>query len=154
MDGSGGLNPPRRGTGAPMHGPPDYVDTSVDDVVRAPIPGPSPVPGAQWDEVHAHWEVWDRARACWHVVATAAPYSPVPDGEDDRPPADLDAIFAAGAVHAAASHRTDDDEVVIDLRSLPEPRGHPAGTQWNEVVGRWERWDGNGWVPAPVPSLS
>ena len=40
----------------------------------APEPsGPPPVPGAQWDEIHARWIVWDQAEGGWVPVAGEAP---------------------------------------------------------------------------------
>jgi hypothetical protein len=38
------------------------------DVVRYPEPDQKPDPHAQWDEVHAHWQVWDKAAGQWVVV--------------------------------------------------------------------------------------
>jgi len=48
------------------------------DVERTPVPGPPPVPGAQWDEIRACWERWDDVDGRWHVVA-------VHEGDHDEP---------------------------------------------------------------------
>ena len=52
-----------------------------EDVDRSPVPGPPPVGGAQWDEVHECWERWDELDGRWHVVA-------VHHGDIDEAPAD------------------------------------------------------------------
>ena len=36
-----------------------------EDVVRSPVPGPPPCPGAQWDEVRECWECWDEVDGKW-----------------------------------------------------------------------------------------
>jgi hypothetical protein len=51
---------------------------NADDVVRSPVPGPPPVRGAQWDEIHECWERWDEIDGRWHVVA-------VHHGDHDEP---------------------------------------------------------------------
>lgn len=70
-----------------------FVEPDADDVVEvereltaevqakveghgegAPEPaGPPPVAGAQWDEIHARWIVWDQATGGWVPVAGEAP---------------------------------------------------------------------------------
>lgn len=78
-------------------------------VERTPVPGPSPVRGAQWDEVRACWERWDDASGHWVVVADAL------SAGDEREPASLDELLA----HAPELRR-DADGWVVDLRT---PRG-------------------------------
>ena len=59
----------------------------------APEPaGPPPVPGAQWDETHARWIVWDAAKGGWTPVAegTASPGDDAPAPPDDEAPAPPD----------------------------------------------------------------
>lgn len=130
-----------------MHDPLDPTATSIDDVDRLPVPGAPPVPGAQWDEVHARWEVWDRSSAHWVVVAAAAAAMPVPVEEMEREPAGLDSLFGTETPEPSG-----DDRWIIDLRAQPTPGDQIAGVQWNEVVGRWERWDDRTgrWIPAPA----
>ena len=98
--------------------------------------------GAQWDEVHQRWEVWDDATEQWVVVGDAG------DGVDPSEENPYTALLARELHHAdeSVSHH----EVVPDV-----PRGGPSGpaprgAQWNEVVGRWERWDeaSASWVEA------
>jgi len=41
---------------------------------------------------------------------------------------------------------------VTDAKRAPSPSERPvAGAQWNEITGRWERWDAatNDWVAVP-----
>lgn len=52
--------------------------------------------------------------------------------------------------HAAAAAATPDEVA----HTAPEPGGDPpvAGAQWDEVAGRWIRWDprSNSWLPVEV----
>lgn len=49
----------------------DQVESGVEGHGEgAPEPtGPPPVPGAQWDETHARWIVWDASAGGWVPVA-------------------------------------------------------------------------------------
>ncbi len=49
----------------------DQVESGVEGHGEgAPEPsGPPPVPGAQWDETHAGWIVWDASAGDWVPVA-------------------------------------------------------------------------------------
>lgn len=116
--------------------------------VPAPMPGPPPAEGAQWDEVHRRWEVWDDAQGAWVVVGDSGT-DVAPDEEPAIPP-----HLARLLVADAERHGDDADDGVIDLRRIPEPDEHVPGAQWNEVAGRWERWDdaADAWVPVPVES--
>lgn len=58
--------------------------------MRTPVPGPPPVPGAQWDEIRSCWERWDELDGRWHVVAVHQGNLDEPvDDEVVRPPAML-----------------------------------------------------------------
>ncbi|MFN8039495.1 MAG: hypothetical protein U0Q07_09820 [Acidimicrobiales bacterium] len=47
----------------------------------APEPaGPPPVPGAQWDETHASWIVWDASAGGWVPVAAGTSEGAAPEG--------------------------------------------------------------------------
>jgi len=49
----------------------------------APEPaGPPPVPGAQWDETHARWIVWDASKGGWVPVDEGA----APSGDEGAAP--------------------------------------------------------------------
>lgn len=117
----------------------------VADYARAPRPGgDAPVPGAQWDELHDRWEVWDEPTRTWLAVdpVTGARTVPVDDlplpppllGEEARPAVEID---------LSEPH-------VIDVDRLAAPDHPVPGAQWNEVVGRWETWDeaAGAWVEA------
>jgi hypothetical protein len=110
--------------------------TSLDEggVVRTPIPGPPPIPGAQWDEVRAVWMRWIGEE--WVEVEEHI------DGPTLGDPIEDVVLPAALAYDLAVAKELDltTDEVVIDLRA-PEPTVKVPGAQWNEVAGRWERWD-------------
>lgn len=115
----------------------------VIDLERAVQPGPPPVPGAQWDELHRRWERWDEAAQAWRVVGAS--------GDIVRPPSEgpVSAFLAgevARAAHAAditdGPDAEDDGRIhVLDVDRLAAPPQPVAGAQWNEVRGRWERWD-------------
>jgi hypothetical protein len=117
----------------------------VADLPRAPLDAEPPVPGAQWDELHHRWEAWDEARQQWVVVG---------DGGDPVDPAEenpLPPLLARELQHAEDLEAAEDPDVV-DVARAPEPPGHVPGAQWNEVVGRWERWDeaAGAWVEVPA----
>jgi len=114
----------------------------VDDLDRAGVKGEPPVPGAQWDELHQRWERWDADTETWVLVAG------VGDGvapADENP---LGSTLARGLL--AADELEADSERVPDVPRVPEPPTRPPGAQWNEIVGRWDRWDeaAGAWVPA------
>jgi hypothetical protein len=118
----------------------------VDDLGRAPEYGDPPVPGAQWDELHRRWEVWDEGTETWVVVGDDAGDGVAPEEENLLPP-----LLAREVLHAeeveARPHPTVHD---VDRSSPQGPA--PRGAQWNEIVGRWERWDEEteAWVEATV----
>ena len=70
----------------------DLTDGSVPEVERTPVPGPPPVAGAQWDEVHARWEAWDERIERWYVVGGP---------REEREPADIDTVFVT---HGPLTH--------------------------------------------------
>lgn len=115
----------------------------VDDVARLPEPaGPPPVHGAQWDEVHGRWEVWDAAVEQWVVVG---------DPGDGTTPATENPLPAnlARELHDAELLAAHDRPVEPDVDRAPEPPVHVPGAQWNEIEARWERWDdaAGAWIP-------
>ena len=116
----------------------------VDDLERAPTPEAPPVPGAQWDEVHRRWEVWDEAAGVWRVHGD--------DGDGVAPEREnlLPAFLAREVLHAEELEKT--HEVVLDVPRRSPTGPAPKGAQWNEISGRWERWDeaAGAWVEAPV----
>ena len=115
------------------------------DLDRAAQPGSPPVPGAQWDELHRRWERWDEAAQGWRVVGAS--------GEIVRPPSEGPvSSFLAGEVARSAQPEVvvdtadaaadDDGRVhILDVDRLAAPPQPVPGAQWNEVRGRWERWD-------------
>jgi hypothetical protein len=113
----------------------------VDDVGRSAAPGDPPVPGAQWDELHGRWEHWDDASQAWVIVGDSGD-GIAPEDENAMPP-----LLARDLLHA--------DEMefqhmeVADVDRVAEPTDGPPGAQWNEVEGRWDRWDeaAGAWVP-------
>jgi hypothetical protein len=107
----------------------------VHDVDRAAIEGEPPVPGAQWDEVHRRWEHWDEATQAWVVVGEDAGDGVDPGAENPLPP-----LLARELQHAEELEAADEPDVP-DVDRQPEPPAHVPGAQWNEVAGRWERWD-------------
>lgn len=104
-------------------------------------PGPPPEQGAQWDEVHGRWERWDEAAEQWVVIGEPG------DGVAPAEEINLPASLAAGLLRAQELEATDEPPVE-DIDRKPEPPEQVEGAQWNEVVGRWERWDAaaNAWV--------
>lgn len=114
------------------------------DLTRQAQPSQPPIPGAQWDELHGRWQVWDDAAQGWMIVgddsgARIAPLEEVPL---------LPPHLARELIHADEIDRP--ELHVIDLDRLPEPAQPVPGAQWNEVLGRWERWDeaAGAWVEA------
>jgi hypothetical protein len=105
----------------------------VDDVERTAAMGEPPVPGAQWDELHRRWEHWDEAAQAWMIVGDPGD-GVAPEDENTMAP-----TLARDLLHA------DDMEVghesVPDVTRAAEPTEGPPGAQWNEVKGRWDRWD-------------
>jgi hypothetical protein len=115
----------------------------IDDVERIPEPaGPPPVHGAQWDEVHGRWEVWDEAVEQWVVVGDAG--DGVAPAEENPLPAEL-----ARDLLLDEERHADDRPDEPDVERAPEPPEHVPGAQWNEVEARWERWDdaAGAWIP-------
>jgi hypothetical protein len=123
----------------------DGPSEPVDDVPRAPERGVPPLDGAQWDEVHRRWEVWDQSTETWVVVGDDAGDGVSTADENPLPP-----LLAREVQHAeelAMEHQP-----VADVhRSSPQGPA-PRGAQWNEVTDRWERWDEatGAWVEATV----
>lgn len=115
-------------------------DDATIDLTRAPQPASPPLPGAQWDEVRGQWEVWDEAAQAWTVLGDATgahvePLHELPLLPPDLPPAqEPDPL----------------EQHVIDIDRLAAPSEPVPGAQWNEVTGRWERWDeaAGAWVEA------
>lgn len=110
-----------------------------------PIPepdAPPPEPGAQWDEVHGRWERWDEASQAWVVVGD--PGDGVAPGAENP----LPALLARELQHAEELE-AGEEPPEPDVERAPEPPEHVPGAQWNEVEGRWERWDDTAgeWVP-------
>ena len=117
----------------------------VDDVDRQAEPGAPPVKGAQWDELHRRWEAWDEDAGAWVVVGDD-PGDAVPPDEENPLPPHLARELHHGEEVEAHHH------VVADVdRSSPQGPA-PRGAQWNEVTGRWERWDeaADEWVEATL----
>lgn len=118
----------------------------VDDLERAPKPGEPPVPGAQWDELHRRWEIWDERAQAWVVVAD----DPGDPGDgvaplDENP---LTPVLSRQLLHADEVEPT--APVAPDVERAPAPESGPPGAQWNGVADRWERWDeeAEAWVEA------
>jgi hypothetical protein len=118
----------------------------VEDVDRAAVPGEPPEPGAQWDEVHRRWERWDEATQSWTVVGDDPG-----DGVDPSDENPLPALLAREVLHADELEAADEPDVE-DVDRVPEPPAHVPGAQWNEVAGRWERWDDTTGTWLPVDS--
>lgn len=118
--------------------------SEVDDRRRSPRPaGDPPVPGAQWDELHGRWEVWDERAQAWVVVGDDPGDRIDPLHENPLTPT------LARELHHA-EELEDDLPVVPDVERAPAPDSGPPGAQWNEVAQRWERWDeeAEAWVEA------
>jgi hypothetical protein len=110
-------------------GPPD----AVDDVDRRGQPGEPPVPGAQWDELHQRWEHWDEATQAWVIVGDAG--DGIAPGDENPVPS----LLARELLHA---DELDSEHVPVpDVARAAEPDQGPPGAQWNEIEGRWDRWD-------------
>jgi hypothetical protein len=118
----------------------------VIDLTGAARPDQTPVPGAQWDELHGRWERWDEAVGSWVIV-----------GGDDGgrlvlPPDEsvVPAFFARELHHLDELEAEAEESHIIDVDRLAAPQRPVPGAQWNEVVGRWERWDeaASAWVEA------
>lgn len=112
------------------------------DLAPYRAPSQAPVPGAQWDEVHGCWQHWDDATRSWLVVGADTPIPPPAIAPD----------IAMGAAEMAGLLEDDDpDDLVIDVDRLAAPPQPVPGAQWNEVMGRWERWDDAAaeWVAVP-----
>lgn len=122
-------------------------DERVIDLDRAAQPGDPPVPGAQWDELHARWERWDEADQRWVIL-----------GDDGRVAGDasINRIPALLARELLRPPPVEEDAAaepkIIDIDRLATPKHSVPGAQWNEVHGRWERWDdaAGAWVEARV----
>lgn len=101
------------------------------------------MPGAQWDELHNRWEHWDEESGAWVVVGDPGS-ARAPGDENPLPPLLAREITLGDEVEAAGPH-------VPDVGRAAKPTGPaPHGATWNEVVGRWERWDdaAEAWVEA------
>ena len=120
----------------------------VDDLDRLAEGGEPPVEGAQWDELHRRWEKWDENTGAW-VVAGDDPGDGVPPAEENLLPPLLARELAHADEAEAQPHQTITD---VDRSSPQGPA--PRGAQWNEVSGRWERWDESAasWVEATLES--
>ena len=105
------------------------------------------MPGAQWDEVRAQWEVWDDAAHAWVAVGGGAGEQVLP--LDEMPVLPLLDLDGTDPVDEAKDH-------VIDIDRLAAPPQPIPGAQWNEVAGRWERWDdaASAWVEAHADAPS
>jgi hypothetical protein len=124
-------------------GDPARSPGEVADIDRAPERGEPPVPGAQWDEAHRRWEVWDEASGEWKIVGDDAGDGVAPGDENPLP-----WLLAREVTHGdelASAH-----EAVADVHRASPEGPAPRGAQWNEVAGRWERWDEatEAWVEA------
>lgn len=131
----------------PSDGQHDVVD------LRRAGSGAPPVVGAQWDELHEHWEVWNEQLEEWFVVAGASGELIVPMEEEVRLRLPLPHL-ARELDHAEEIDPIEDH--VIDVDRLAQPAIPVAGAQWNEVLGRWERWDetSEAWVEALAASTT
>jgi hypothetical protein len=113
----------------------------VVDLDRVAQPGEPPVAGAQWDELHGRWLVWDEAAETWLIVGDEPGELILPLDEIPLPPP----LLALKLSHEAPAR-----DHVVDVDRLARPPQPMRGAQWNEVAGRWERWhDATGeWVEA------
>ena len=124
-------------------GDPARSPDEVADIDRTPKRGDPPVPGAQWDEAHQRWEVWDEAGGEWLIARDDVGDGVAPGEENPLP-----SLLAREVMHGdelIAAHETIPD---VDRASPEGPA--PRGAQWNEVASRWERWDEatEAWVEA------
>jgi hypothetical protein len=106
----------------------------VDDVHRGAQEGEPPVPGAQWDELHERWEHWDEAAEAWIIVGDDTGDGVAPQDENPLP-----SLLARELLHA--DEQDLEHVTVADVARAAEPSDGPPGAQWNEVEGRWDRWD-------------
>lgn len=113
-------------------------DDRIVDLDREVAYGEPPVPGAQWDELRQRWERWDEVAGHWVTVGDEL-------GEPVLPP---DAI--PSSLVQELLDEDDDRPHIIDVDRMAAPSEAVPGAQWNEVVGRWERWDdaAGAWVDA------
>lgn len=127
---------------------PMHDDQNVIDLDRLARPDEPPVPGAQWDELRGRWERWDEAAGTWMIVGQGAP---VPRPDIEAVPA-----FLTREIHHAEDLEANEPIHIIDVDRLAAPTQPVPGAQWNEVVGRWERWDesAEAWVSARVDAPS
>jgi hypothetical protein len=92
--------------------------------------------------VHGRWEHWDEEAGAWVVVGDDPGDGVDPADENPLPPLLARELLVADELEA---HH----ESLDDIERAAEPAAGPDGAQWNEVAGRWDRWDeGTGtWVP-------
>lgn len=112
--------------------------------LRRARPGEPPVPGAQWDELRGRWERWDESADAWVIVGGDE------DGHRVLPPA-ANVVPPYNAKELQHLEELEAEEVhVIDVDRLAAPPRPVPGAQWNEVLGRWERWSemAGAWVEA------
>jgi hypothetical protein len=126
-----------------------YESDRVIDLRSAAKPGEPPVPGAQWDELHGRWEHWDEAAGSWLIVGDSSASPVLPPARNAIPTSLANELGSHHDVDAEREpvHIVDVDRIVAPAESVP-------GAQWNEVVGRWERWDdaAQAWVEARADS--
>lgn len=120
----------------------------VIDLTRATPNGPPPVPGAQWDELHGRWEVWNDTAQVWEIIGDDAGIRAAAD-DSFLPPLLARELFHAREIDPIEHH-------VIDLDRAARPPQPVPGAQWNEVQGRWERWDeaAGAWIEARADAPS
>jgi len=124
-------------------------DEPTIDLTRAPQPDEPPVPGAQWDEVRAQWEVWDDAAQAWGVVGDQTGARILPLDELPMMPVLDRELHLTDSIDEPEDH-------VIDVDRLAAPPQPVPGAQWTEVIGRWERWNdaAGAWVEARADAPS
>ena len=98
--------------------------------------------GAQWDEVHRRWEVWDEATEEWTMVGDAGDGVAIAERTRCR-------RCSRGTSCTPTSSRPPTTSVADVERASPVGPA-PRGAQWNEITDRWERWDEatDAWVEA------
>jgi hypothetical protein len=123
-------------------------DDRIIDLRRVAPEGPPPLPGAQWDELRSHWVWWDEAAQQWVVAGEHGETRPAPT-EPLLPPRLARELFHAEEIDPIEDHVIDIDRVAAPPQPMP-------GAQWNEVAGRWERWDdaAGAWVEAVAEAPS